>query len=834
MRGALAAIATRAWGSGARRLRATGSRRALRLLLGLPALGALLLVVAAALTPLPDELARRDARSYGASVRFTDRDGALLREVRAGDATRARWVPSGAIGGYAERAILAAEDRRFLLHPGVDPLAVARAVVTSVASGRVVSGASTLTMQLARLVRPHRRTAWGKLEEMALALRIEWSLSKREILEEYVNRAPFGPGLRGLEAGSRFYFDKPPSELSLAEAATLAAIPRGPDLYAPQRHEARVLRRRDRILRRLRDARTIDEATCARAVAEPLDLHLARGTFGAPHFVQAVREGALDPRLAPLRGEVDAVTTTLARSLQREAENAAWVTLKPLAGRHVTAASVVVLENATGEVLAYVGSPDFEDAAHGGQNDGVRAKRQPGSTLKPFVYGLGMETLGMTAASALPDVELALPVEGGAYAPHNYDARFHGPVRLREALGSSFNVPAVWTIDRVGVGPFVERLHALGFTSLTEAPSYYGPALALGDGEVTLLDLTNAYATLARGGVWRPVVAVKSARSRGEGAALARPAEERRIMPRAVADVLADVLADKNARLASFGERSVLELPFAVAAKTGTSKGFRDNWTVGFTREVTVGVWVGNFDGSPMEAVSGITGAGPLFRAVMDAAMRGRSPAPLGVEAPRPDDADGGLVRVEECPLSGGARSPACPHGVHEWVPSARRPEACRMHEKVALDRRNGLRAGPGCGAAIVQLRAFERFDATYVAWARAARRDTAPEGDSPLCPGGGDARRGEGSTVALRVGYPRDGARFVIDPDRPRAQQTVPIRALAPSGTPSVDVVIDGRWAGTVRAPFVARWALARGDHVVVADAPGLGPSAPVHLRVD
>jgi penicillin-binding protein 1C len=285
---------------------------------------------------------------------------------------------------------------------------------------------------------------------------------------------------------------------------------------------------------------------------------------------------------------------------------------------------VVVVENATGDVLAYVGSPDFGDRAHGGQNDGARAKRQPGSTLKPFVYGLAMERVGLTAASVLPDVELHLDVARGEYAPRNYDERFHGPVRLREALANSLNVPAVWTAAKVGDGAVLERLREVGFRSLLESPEYYGPAIALGDGEVTLLELAGAYATLARGGVTRPLRFLKGE----EGDLVARAGLERRVMPPEIAAVLGDVLADRNARLASFGERSALELPFDVAAKTGTSKGFRDNWTVGYTREVTVAVWVGNFDGSPMEGVSGITGAAPIFRAVMDAAMRGRQPAP--------------------------------------------------------------------------------------------------------------------------------------------------------------------------------------------------------------
>jgi penicillin-binding protein 1C len=795
------------------------------------AIGALLapivaLLVAAALTPLPRELVFHDA--YSASVRFVDRDGAPLREVRADDATRARWVPLEELGDNARKAILAAEDRRFDAHPGIDPVAMVRAAGANVLARRIVSGASTITMQLARRVRPHRRNLLGKLGEMALALRIEATLSKHDVLEEYMNRAPFGPALRGLDAASRFYFDKPPAELSLAEAAALAGIPRGPDVYSPQKHPDRVLRRRDRILGRMRDAGWISREEHDRAVAEPLALHLSRGTFGAPHLVQALYDGTLDPRVAAMRGEADLVTTTLARGLQREAETAAFVTLKPLARRHVTAASAVVLDNESGEILAYVGSPNFQDAAHGGQNDGARARRQPGSTLKPFVYGLAMEKIGLTAATALPDVELKLPIADGIYAPLNYDERFHGPVRVREALANSFNVPAVWTVDQVGVAAFLDRLHALGFASLTEAPEWYGPGIALGDGEVTLLELANAYATIARGGVWRPVRAIRSLTVKAGGHVEATIEPERRVMPHDIAAILTDVLKDRNARLASFGERSALDLPFDVAAKTGTSKGYRDNWTIGFTREVTVAVWVGNFDGSPMEGVSGITGAAPLFRAVMEAAMRGRTPAPMDAGASDPT-----LVRVAVCPLSGGAPGRACPHTVEEWVPAGGAPlETCRMHERVAIDRRTNLRAGSRCAAAVVEERTFERFDGTYGAWARAAHRDLAPDAFSASCPSDGAAGAVGGG--ALRIGYPHDGARFLLDQARPRAQQALSLRVEAPSHVASVTVRIDGRIVETVGAPFVARWPLSPGEHVVMAEAPGLAPSAPVRVRVD
>jgi penicillin-binding protein 1C len=398
------------------------------------------LFVGAAMTPLPAAL--REGGGYGASIRFVDREGALLREVRAdGDGARALWVSDDEVGANVRAAIIAAEDKRFESHLGVDPAAVVRAAVTSILRRRVVSGASTLTMQLARVVSPHPRTLRGKLAEMAMAVRIEASLDKRAILEQYENRAPFGEGVRGVGAASRLYFDKPPRDLSLAEAATLAALPRGPAYYSMTRHPERVLRRRDRILGRMRDRGAIREDERARAASEPLTLQLGKGGLGAPHLVEALLAGTLDPALPALRGRADRVETTVDRALQREVEVAARDVLAPLAKRNVTAASVLVVDNATGEVLAYVGSPRLDDAAHGGWNDGVRARRQPGSTLKPFIYGLAMEDLGWTPATLLTDVETHLETRGGAYAPRNYDERFHGPVRLREVSGRSARTP---------------------------------------------------------------------------------------------------------------------------------------------------------------------------------------------------------------------------------------------------------------------------------------------------------------------------------------------------------------------------------------------------------
>jgi penicillin-binding protein 1C len=771
------------------------------------------LVVAALFTPLPPELRAGSHRDE--SVRFLDRNGGLLREVRADDATRSRWVSWEDVGANVKMAILAAEDRRFDLHAGVDPFAVVRAVASSLWHRRLVSGASTITMQLARLVRPHRRDGVGKLGEMALALRIEASLSKHEILEQYLNRAPFGEGVRGIEAASRLYLDKPASELSLAEAAALAGIPRGPAVYSMTKHPERVLRRRDRILDRMLDAGWISADDATRAKREPLAVRMGKGSFGAPHLVEALRAGAL--RGAAPGAHV--VKTTIDRDLQREAEASTLAILAPLASRDVTAASVVVLDNASGDILAYVGSPRFDDTLGGGQNDGVRALRQPGSTLKPFVYGLAMERLGMTPSTLLPDIELQLQLADGVFAPRDYDERFHGPVRLREALASSLNVPAVWTANEVGVAPLLERLHSFGLQSLDATADHYGPALALGDGEVTLLELADAYAALARGGVWKAVRAVDESPPSDEGA---------RVMPRAIADELADILSDHASRTAAFGEASSLDLPFPVAAKTGTSKGYRDNWTVGFTREVTVGVWVGNFDGRPMHGVSGITGAGPLFRAVMQAAMRGRSPAPLRAE----QGGDDALVRVEVCPLSGGRPTHACTHVVDEWMTAAQASDlhACEMHETVRIDVRNGLRAGDACAPSFVIARPFERYEDRFAAWATSAGRVQAPSEWSPFC----RASSRDSIVGALRIDAPIDGSRYFVEPGRLRSDQTLRVRIAAPPGTPSVDLVVDGRVAARVGAPYVASWLLAPGEHTFSVVAPHQAPSEPVHVAVE
>lgn len=788
-------------------------RRALAVLGGALALALLSLAVAVAVKPLPPAL----ARAPEASVVITDRGGRVLYQARTRDGSLLAPVRVEDVSPWVVPALLAAEDARFYSHPGADPIAMVRAFGQLVVERRIVSGASTLTQQLARNVEARPRTVLGKLGEIVTALRIERELDKQAILSEYLTRIEFGPNLRGVEAASRRYFDKPARALDLSEAAALAAIPRGPSLYDPERGLERVERRRVRILHRLSKLGLVEPSEIERALATRVKL--SRGEHGlSPQHVALGLASGLDPSLgAP--GSLTRIETTLDAALQEEVTLLARRTVERIADRHVTSAAVVVLENATGDVLAWVGSPDFFDHAALGQNDGVRALRQPGSTLKPFLYAAAMEQSGLTAATLLPDLPLAVPTEQGVFSPKNYDRRAHGPVRVREALASSFNLPAVALTERLGVERALVALRRLGFTTLDREASHYGVALALGDGEVRLADLARAYAALGRGGTLRKERLASAVVDRSGARREVPPDAGRRVMDARVAAVVTDVLADPTARASGFGRDNALELPFPVAAKTGTSKGYRDNWAVGFTREVTVAVWVGNFDGTPMVRSSGVTGAGPLFYDVMLAAMRGRTPAPLVDRA--------GLVEVEVCALSGALPGESCAHRHRElFVPGSEPHARCDMHERVHVDRDTGGRSAPGCPGA--EERTFERYPAEYAAWARSAGRPLAPSTASLRCPEAAPGR--SVADAGASIEYPHDGTVFRLDPDLDRQEIVLSARAPEPS---LVRYVLDGRELGTARSPFRLPWALERGAHRLEVSVGGAPPAA-VSFRVE
>jgi len=496
-------------------------------------------------------------------------------------------------------ATLAAEDKRFFSHGGVDLLAVARAVRLNAQHDRVVSGASTITQQLVKVAaaKPGKRTFSLKVEEALQARRLEMTWNKSHILEHYLNRISYGNQFIGCTAASQGYFRKPLKQLTAAEAAFLAAIPQSPGRLNPFRNPAAVIKRQRMILDRMFANEWLDAEAYEIAQAQHIVLQRYHGGFSAPHAVD------LDLSLkTPPSGEV---RTTIDAALQERVEIIVANRLAALKSKRVHHAAVVVLENESRAVLALAGSRDYH-AEDGGQINGAWVARSPGSALKPFTYALALQS-GGTAASIVADLPIEYQTATGIYKPENYDKRHYGPMTYRYALGNSLNIPAVRVSDSLGgAKPLLELLQNCGLTTLTEKPEHYGLGLTIGNAPVRLLELTNAYATLASLGIHRPWK-LRADADNGEG---------RRVVDEASAWLIADILSDNQARVMTFGTRSVLRLPFRVAVKTGTSTSYRDNWTVGYTPEFTVGVWAGNFEGQPMNDVSGVTGAAPIFRDV--------------------------------------------------------------------------------------------------------------------------------------------------------------------------------------------------------------------------
>lgn len=732
-----------------------------------------------------------------ASVKILDRDGRLLRELRSREDGRSTPLRADDIPDVVKDAFIAAEDHRFHSHPGVDPIAITRAAIGNFKAGRVVSGGSTLTQQLARALVPRPRTLAGKVQEALWALRLEAQLSKEEILAQYLNRVPFGNGTFGVEAASQLYFGREARYLSVGQAAVLASIPRGPTAYNPYRHPERLDARKRWVVSRMEETERLTAEAASQAKDEPIDLRAFTAAFRAPHFVDFVARNLERWGL----GEATVIQTTLDPDLQAQVEALVADEVSRLADRGVGSAAALVIDNATGEVLAYVGSADFFDDVHQGQNDGVQMLRQPGSVLKPFAY-LEAFLAGDTPATVLADVEAHFPGRQGAYSPENYDRRVHGPVRAREALANSYNVPAVRLAESLGPDRILRMLHAAGFESLERGSEHYGLGVVLGNGEVSMWEAARAYAGLSRGGVLTSLRPLRRAvRSDGAPLRLPRELEPRRFAGAPETALVTHVLADNTARARAFGLDSVLRLPFPSAAKTGTSKGYSDNWTVGYTRERTVAVWAGNFDGSAMTNVSGITGAGPIFRATMIASMRGVRPAPLIGETT--------LEQRRICPHSGQEATHHCPSAMEEVFVRGRAPKGgCTMHAQLAaglegdLAERCAALAGPEGTVTDLGPDFYDWARAEGIArepWLAALCREAAP----------GEARRPE-------ILFPARNAEFLLFPDLPLADQAIPVRVRAPVSTGELEVRVDGEVATTLRPPFVGRIPARKGVHVL------------------
>jgi penicillin-binding protein 1C len=767
---------------------------------GLFALAVALCAVAAFIAaPLPKGLV--DYRPVS-SVRVLDRNGGLLREIKSSADGRSTPLKSEEIPNPVRDAFLAAEDHRFFRHLGVSPTALVRAAWQDVRAGKIVAGGSTISMQLARTLVPRERSFLGKANEALWAMRLEAHLTKDEILTQYLNRVPFGNNTFGLEAASQLYFARRTPHLSLGQAAALAALPRGPSAYNPYRRPEALENRRQWVLSRMRLTGLASHDAVEEARVTALDLSAFEGTFRAPHFVEYV----VSRLPAWGLGEATVVKTSLDPQLQPQVEGMIHEELARLTDRRVGSAAAVVVDNESGEILAYQGSIDFFDEAAGGQNDGIQMRRQPGSALKPFVYAQAFAQ-GFTPATVIADLETHFLAQKGTWSPKNYDRKTHGPVRAREALANSYNVPAVKVAEAVGAAPLLTLLRRAGFESLGESAEHYGLGLVLGNGEVSLWEAARAYRGLAQGGVVRPLRPVLQAwRADGSELTVTRELKPRRFAQSQAVALVTHVLQDNAARARAFGLDNALRLPFPTAAKTGTSKGYSDNWTVGFTHERTVAVWAGNFDGSPMVRVSGITGAGPIFRRVMTGAMAGLTPAPLVDER--------GLTTAQICPLSGRLAGRHCPAKMDEHFAIGTEPASgCQMHGA------SSLQLPPELATRCLQLEARQGrlvdLGVDYYDWAQAQGL-----ADEPWLAAA--CRGGSSDSAEPRILFPGNGDEFVLLADLPLGDQAIPVRVRATPGVGSLELRVDGQLAQTLTAPFTTRIPALRGAHTLSVHKPG------------
>lgn len=723
------------------------------------------------------------------SIEIVDRRGELLHEALSEREGRSRWIPAEHLPRTLLQATLAAEDRRFFRHPGVDPLAVARAAWHNLRARRLIEGGSTVTQQVVKQLSSRRKSLPGKLGEMLLALRLEHRLSKSEILALYLNLAPYGHQYVGADSASRGYFGCVPENLTPAQGAFLAGLPQRPTSLDPYRHLPRALERQRSVLSRMQAAGFLTEAQAGGARSERLRLVRVERPLTAPHFVERVA--------ASLAGTVpQRVETTLDAALQKEVQGIIETQRERLREHGAHNIAVAVLSNATGEWLAWEGSGDFFDARHGGAIDGVIVARQPGSALKPFTYALAFER-GFTPASVLPDVPSHFPTAapGILYAPRNYDGVFRGPLRARSALAGSENVPAVWLLSKVGVAELLGFLRRAGFTTLDRTSDYYGYALTMGDAEVRLSELVAAYAIFARGGLAiRPRMIRHLTSSDGLIQGPPEPRPERLLSER-TCFWIADILSDSRARAYVFGVGGSLDFPFRVAVKTGTSQGYHDNWTVGFTREITVGVWVGNFDRSELRNSSGVTGAAPIFHAVLEASLKrwtGRLPnesdPPLGEPPPV-------LEPQTICALSGLPATSTCPAVQSEWLPAESRRPLCTWHRRRAT-------------ATVIA------WPPEYRAWAR--QRGFLTASHLPAAE--------ERTTAPLQIQNPPPKAIYLRDPTLRRAYQMLPLRALVEGRPRRLWWRVDGASVGAANSDEALHWPLVPGDHTItVTDDRGL-----------
>ncbi len=741
-------------------------------LLAFLAFGLISVVVLDWLFPLPSSL----FPPFSKVVYF--RDGRVARVFLTPDEKLRIKVKVEELPDHVKKAFIAAEDRWFYYHPGVNPFAVIRALVDNLKAGRIVSGASTITMQIVRIAEPRPRTFVSKIKEALRALQLELHFNKDELLEIYLNIAPFGRNIEGVAAASLAYFGTTPDQLSLSQAAVLAALPRMPSKLAPGKNARALRKERDRVLRRMLRAGFIDRQTFLNALKDPVPEGRRPLPFFAPHASQWVVQAF------PFK---DNLRTTLDYHLQKAVER---ITHSYHSGfleeRGIKNVSVVVMDARSREILALVGSQDFF-SKEGGQVLGFLAKRSPGSALKPFLYALAFEKGLINMQTLIMDV----PVKFGSYSPHNYNDYYRGMVRAGRALALSLNVPAVLLLKKTGMDEFLWLLLQLGFD--LKDSRRYGLSLILGGCGVSLLELTSAYSVFPSMGLYmRPRILLDQPEAKPE-----------RIFSPGTCYMISQVLSDHSRPDMPSGWEG-FSGGVRIAWKTGTSYGRKDAWAIGYSPRYVVGVWVGNFTGEGVAELAGADVAAPLLFRIFQLLEGNKQP--LWFRRPRD------LIAVDVCALSGMLPGPYCPERKEAWVLSKRVfTERCTLHRSYPVDPVSGYRLCPELEARVPHRQMlFVVFPSRTITWllSRGIRVSLPP----PLHP----ACQTLSAGASPKILSPTEGANFFLQQGLPTERQKIPLLASVAPDAEKVYWFVDDRLVAST-SPYRPYWLMPLpGSHTI------------------
>ncbi len=606
----------------------------------------LLFLIADSIFPLPVDT------DYSRIV--LDRDGVVLHGFLSGDEKWRMYTELDEISPDIRTTFLAKEDNYFYYHPGINPAAIVRAAWNNVTSGRRTSGASTITMQVARMMEPKRRTYVNKAGEMFRALQLEWHLSKDEILQLYLNRVPYGGNIEGIKAASLIYFGRLPNQLSLAQVVTLTVIPNRPNQLTIGRHNDAIRTERDRWINRFRNEGVIDEERSKAALSEPF----AYRRLDVPR-----RAAHLSVRLRRQYPERYIIQSSLDSEIQSKVENMVYAASRRLQYRNIRQASALVIDNKTMQVVAYVGSPDFFNDDEAGQVDGIRAVRSPGSTLKPLIYAIAVDIGVVTPKTIVADV----PIHIDGYSPENYDSKYNGAVTIEDALAYSLNIPAVKTLQQIGVPSLVDKLIDADFRQILADRNKLGLSAALGGCGTRLEELTLLYAAFANRGMFSKANWLQS--------------DSVAVSKRLISEEASYLITESLTRLTRpdlpNSASASLRVP-KVAWKTGTSYGRRDAWSIGYNQNFTVGVWAGNFDNEGVPDLSGAEIATPILFDLFNTIDYASDNKWYGIPA--------NLMYRFVCPVTGLAKGESCEHAAVDWfVPGISNTQTCRHLVEISV-----------------------------------------------------------------------------------------------------------------------------------------------------